>query len=72
MSRSSVCPRCQGSMSEGFILDKTDSRPVVSSWVEGEPVKSMWTGIRLSGRKRIEIQTFRCRRCGYLESYAPD
>ena len=59
-------------MSEGFILDKSDSSRAVSAWVEGVPSKSMWTGVKLRGKTPINIKTYRCRRCGFLESYAPD
>lgn len=42
----------------------------VPKWVEGEAKKSIWTGLKLRGRQRLEVSTYRCRRCGYLESYA--
>ncbi len=42
----------------------------VLSWIEGPPQKSMWTGLKLSGRARSEIVTWRCNRCGFLEQYA--
>jgi hypothetical protein len=58
-------------MSVGFILDNADSGArKVSSWVEGAPIKG-WLGVKLGGRKPIDIQTWRCSRCGFLESYAP-
>ena len=65
------CPRCAGRMARGFVIDATDSARKVSQWVEGEPEKSMWTGVKLKGRKLIDIETFRCERCHLLESYAP-
>jgi hypothetical protein len=68
--RPSHCPRCQGSMSEGFILDATDNASKVASWVEGAPEKSMWTGVKTGKKAKYEIQTWRCGRCGFLESYA--
>ncbi|MCW3846227.1 PF20097 family protein [Sphingomonas sp. LB-2] len=69
--RSNDCPRCQGSMTEGFIPDHTDSAVrKVAIWVEGAPEKSRWTGVKLGKKTRYEIQTWRCGRCGFLESYA--
>ncbi len=68
--RSNSCPKCQGSMTEGFVLDSTDNRHTVSAWVEGVPEKSIWTGIKIKGRTKHAIQTWRCGRCGFLESYA--
>lgn len=42
----------------------------MSSWVEGTPEKSIWVGVKLRGRKPIEIATWRCGSCGFLESDA--
>jgi hypothetical protein len=64
-------------MVEGFVIDRTDSARAVSSWFEGPPQKSRWTGVSLKGktpieigRTPIEIATWRCTSCGFLESYA--
>jgi hypothetical protein len=65
--RPSKCAKCQGSMTEGFIPDQGEMRRV-SAWTEGAPRKS-WLGVRW-GKQKIEIQTWRCTRCGFLESYA--
>lgn len=70
--RSRSCPKCNSSMIQGFIADRTDNARYVSSWVEGAPRKSFWLGVKLGRSPRIEIQTWRCQRCGFLESYAPD
>ena len=58
-------------MIEGFIVDHTHGGSTVSAWVEGEPKKSIWFGVKLKGSTPIDISTWRCRRCGFLESYAP-
>ena len=71
MSGSSrVCVKCGGEMEEGFVLDNTHGARLQSGWVEGAPEPSFWTGLKLKGKEQIPITTFRCRRCGYLESYA--
>jgi hypothetical protein len=57
-------------MAEGFVLDKTHGGAGVSSWVDGVPVSSAWTGVNLKGREQLLIATWRCGRCGFLESYA--
>jgi hypothetical protein len=60
-------------MSEGFVIDRGDAnQAAVQKWVEGEPEKSFWLGIRTKGREKFTITTYRCDRCGYLESYAQD
>jgi hypothetical protein len=71
MAQSKQCPKCSGSMVEGFTVDVTHGSTAVSSWVEGAPQKSIWTGVNLSGRPRTDIASWRCRSCGFLEHYAP-
>jgi len=74
------CPKCQSDMEKGFIADFHHGAGVgswvegvaVSSWVEGDPEESFWTGVKLSNRRQMEIRTYRCFGCGYLESYAPE
>lgn len=70
MQQSKQCPKCAGSMAEGFVLDKTHGGVGVASWVEGAAERSMWTGVKLAGRPRFLISAWRCGRCGFLESYA--
>jgi len=66
-----TCVKCGGRMSEGFIADTTHhSRVICSSWIEGKPVRSFWTGLQTAGRRRFFAVTWRCERCGYLEAYA--
>ena len=57
-------------MQEGFILDLTEGPRMVASWVAGKPEKSRWTGTKVHGKEQHHIQSFRCTKCGYLESYA--
>jgi len=65
-----TCPKCNGEMEEGFILDQTHGKQLVSSWIAGKPEKSFWLGTNINGKAQHYIQTFRCADCGYLESYA--
>ena len=65
------CPKCDGRMEQGFILDFAHGGArLVSQWAPGEPHKSFWMGTKLPEDKLIPIGTFRCESCGYLESYA--
>ncbi len=57
-------------MTEGVTIDRDQGMRNSSSWLEGPAVKG-WFGLKLAGRKPVDIQTFRCNRCGLLESYAP-
>ena len=68
---SKACPKCGGRMDQGFVADATESYHKVPAWIEGAPEKSIWTGVKIKGRKRLEVETHRCQRCHYLESYAP-
>jgi hypothetical protein len=57
-------------MSQGFQVDQTHGGTAVPTWVEGAPQRSVWTGVKLTDKPRIEIETWRCGRCGFLEQYA--
>jgi hypothetical protein len=58
-------------MERGFVLDQTYGAVMQSAWMEGAPERSIWTGgVKLKGRRRLPVTTYRCPRCGYLESYA--
>lgn len=65
------CMRCGGPMEQGFVADKAHySLPETQNWVEGAPEKSFWTGLKMKDRDILPVSTFRCEKCGLLESYA--
>jgi ribosomal protein S27AE len=66
-----ICARCGGEMQAGFVSEEADSRRAVAKWIEGDP-QVPWTrfGVKIAERAQYPIQTFRCGKCGYLESYA--
>ena len=67
------CPKCNGKMVQGFIIDMKGTKfAVVSNWVEGAPGKPTWfgTSVPAPAEKCIPVGTFRCSVCGFLESYA--
>jgi predicted nucleic-acid-binding Zn-ribbon protein len=69
--RSNTCPKCQSTMAEGFVPDAAHGgEHKVSNWVEGQPERAFWVGIKLRGKRKLPISTWRCTRCGFLESYA--
>jgi hypothetical protein len=58
-------------MAPGFLLDRGHhNQGKVGQWVEGQPERSFWFGLKLSDRERYPISTMRCERCGFLELYA--
>ena len=72
MEPTNVCPKCNGPMTEGFIFDQTQGAVFVNSWVEGHPEQSFLHGIKIGGKRRFNVATYRCEQCGYLESRAND
>ena len=65
-----ACPKCSGEMEAGFIADLTYGAILASSWIEGEPEVN-WRGTaKIKGKRKIDIATERCTKCGFLESYA--
>ena len=57
-------------MEVGFVVDEGYGTRTVAKWVAGEPERSMWTGLKLRGKAKQDVVTYRCKRCCYLESYA--
>ena len=65
------CPKCQGAMEEGFILDRGHANAgMESEWIEGAPEHSWWAGLKTKGRERHPLRAFRCQLCGFVEHYA--
>jgi hypothetical protein len=60
-------------MDPGFLLEIKDGNiSAVTEWVEGPPEKGWFSSVRLRGKRRVKVETVRCARCGYLESYASE
>ena len=65
------CPRCEGRMTEGFVIDQGDGNSAkLPRWQAGAPDKRWW-GLKTDKSAQKEVTTVRCDRCGLLESYAP-
>ena len=58
-------------MERGFLLDESYAARKASKWVEGAPEYRVWN-LKIRGKRQFEIASYRCRQCGYLESYARD
>jgi predicted Zn-ribbon and HTH transcriptional regulator len=65
------CMKCETQMEEGFVLDNAHAARLQSEWVQGAPEEGWFGNVKLKGRLQLSIATFRCPKCGYLESYAP-
>ena len=68
------CPKCNSEMAVGYLFDAFGyDVGKQSTWVEGMPARSWLSGLmKTRGRTTLRVQTYRCARCGYLESFAPE
>ena len=64
------CPKCEAKMAEGFLIDSSQQAVRVTHWAEGAPTYWFLKVLKLRGRRRLPVQTWRCASCGFLESYA--
>jgi hypothetical protein len=63
------CPKCAGEMEVGMLVDHRESGRGEAVWMQGEPEYGFF-GLKVRGRNRLRVDVFRCRQCGFLESYA--
>lgn len=57
-------------MDAGLVIDKGHANALgEQEWMEGAAERSFWTGLKTKGRERFKVITYRCERCGMLESY---
>lgn len=66
------CGKCGGAMKEGFLVDSSHQAVRVGHWAEGAPEYWFLRVLRMKGRRKLPIRSFRCLRCGFLESYATE
>ena len=65
------CPTCRRAMIVGFLLEGSQGERLgVTRWVEGRPEKSFWSGLKTGDRAMMEVTSYRCPKCGRLESFA--
>ena len=66
-----ICPKCGGEMPEGFTLEigAYDANSQ-ETWIAGKPEYAFWKGLKITGRQRSAVTSFRCVKCGFLEQYA--
>ncbi len=70
-----VCHRCRTSMEEGYLVDRGHGNSqLIGKWARGAPKPAKFLGISytqsVKERDLVPIATWRCPRCGVLESYA--
>jgi hypothetical protein len=55
-------------MDEGFMLDNTHGGYEMPTFILG-PLRKRWWGIHIKGQPKFSVVTYRCSRCGFLESF---
>jgi hypothetical protein len=69
-TRNPHCPKCDGQMEEGFLIDANQNMATVTHWADGAPSFYFLKILRMKGRRKLPVRSLRCRKCGLLESYA--
>ena len=70
MAGSTTCPKCNGRMELGTIIDMGYGSVSMARWHPGEAKKAWHGSIKLDKKALRDVETYRCQKCGFLESYA--
>jgi predicted nucleic-acid-binding Zn-ribbon protein len=69
MKEDSHCPKCNGPVEVGYVLDKS-LHVTAACWVPGEPPASFWGKRSSEEGHGPRIRAVRCKECAFLELYA--
>jgi predicted nucleic-acid-binding Zn-ribbon protein len=72
MTAKAKCIKCDGEMTAGFVVDRTNGEKLQQVWIAGQPEASQWVGLKTGNRDNFNVQAFRCANCNYLEFYTAD
>ena len=70
------CPKCNDGMNEGHIVDERYGPRGKSKWAKGKNLHGgftlhlRWPWVRSMPNDEYYLTVYRCRSCGFLESYA--
>ena len=64
------CRDCRVAMDAGLMLDRTHGGSEQPMWINGTADKGIFGMIKEGDRERLPVVTFRCPKCGRLESFA--
>ena len=64
------CTRCRQTMEQGTLVDHGHGAAYPAAWVAGVVPWSRWTGLKLKGKEKLPVTTYRCPRCGRLELFS--
>jgi hypothetical protein len=70
-----ICTKCRTSMEKGYVPDRAGGQSANRQvWAKGEPKPWRWLGINFGikapDKDALFVETWRCPRCGVLESFA--
>ena len=57
-------------MERGYLADHSYGVTYPLAWVAGFPRWRRWVGLKIRKRDKVPVATFRCTRCGRLDSFA--
>jgi hypothetical protein len=57
-------------MEVGYLLDRGHTNFQQLTWIAGAPEFRGTGNVKYEDKPRIQTDTWRCKSCGYLESYA--
>jgi len=69
MDKPITCPKCSQPMKEGYLPEMSQAHTGRTRWIPGPPEVG-FLGLNTRGKEILEVRTFRCAACGYIESYA--
>lgn len=73
MNENPTCYRCDEPMRIGFLGDAAHSSLLQARWCEGEPQAGFLTEVKARQfRAGLKTFSYRCPKCGLLETYAFD
>lgn len=64
------CVQCRRPMDRGYLVDHGYGTVYPLAWAAGFPKWSRWLGLTLKKKDKVPVATFRCPRCGRLDSFA--
>ena len=63
------CRDCRVAMDAGLMLDRTHGGSEEPTWIKGTADRGIFDLIMERDRERLPVVTFRCPKCGRLESF---
>lgn len=69
MNEEARCPKCNGPVEVGYLLDKS-LHVTAACWVPGDPPGSFLAKRSAKEGHGLRVRAIRCKECAFLELYA--